>query len=410
MNRRRPLSPVGSACILLAVLVASCNLPASSGPGPSVWIDYPADGMSFSHGTLVVNSHSTSADAIAQVELYVNGVSVRNDLNPEPSHSLVQMSQPWVPAGPGIYTIEVMARDSDGNERRSLPVRVVITGVIPPRTAIDITPPACLEPTARFSIPTNCHEEPDLDRETVAVIPAGQSASILGRSEDGLWWLVRGAGGESCWVSASVVDACGAVSLVGVVAAPGASACAEPTADFTLNANCREGPGVAYDAVDVLLESTSAAIVGRNEDGTWWLVRRPSGGTCWVSEIALETCGDLSTVSEAYAPAPPAQDPAQQPPAQPPAQSQPAGPAGLHVASHVCAGQTYAITLNWSDAADNESGYRIYRNNGLVSTLGPGAQSYTDNPPQGGPYTYRVEAFNGQGTSSATTQGEGCLL
>jgi hypothetical protein len=66
--------------------------------------------------------------------------------------------------------------------------------------------------------------------------------------------------------------------------------------------------------------------------------------------------------------------------------------------------------LGWGDAADNEDGYRVYRNGGLLASLGPGATSYTDNPPQGGPYTYRVEAFNGAGEAGANTNDPGCLF
>jgi hypothetical protein len=43
--------------LLWALLLAGCNLPGSlGGPGPRVWIDYPADGMSFSLGTIDVQS------------------------------------------------------------------------------------------------------------------------------------------------------------------------------------------------------------------------------------------------------------------------------------------------------------------------------------------------------------------
>jgi hypothetical protein len=55
---------------------------------------------------------------------------------------------------------------------------------------------------------------------------------------------------------------------------------------FTLlkNANCRLGPGTAYDSVDVLLQGVSVTIEGRNEDNFWFWVQKPSGRSqCWVS-------------------------------------------------------------------------------------------------------------------------------
>ncbi len=62
------------------------------------------------------------------------------------------------------------------------------------------------------------------------------------------------------------------------------------------------------------------------------------------------------------------------------------------------------------DTADNEDGYRVYRNGTVLANLGAGATSYTDHPPQGGPYNYKVEAFNGAGAASDTTSDPGCLL
>lgn len=62
--------------------------------------------------------------------------------------------------------------------------------------------------------------------------------------------------------------------------------------------------------------------------------------------------------------------------------------------------QTYSVTLVWVDAADNEDGNRVYREGSLIALLGANVQQYTDNPPDGGPHTYGVGAFNASGTSS----------
>ena len=52
----------------------------------------------------------------------------------------------------------------------------------------------------------------------------------------------------------------------------------------------------------------------------------------------------------------------------------------------------------------------MYRNGALLANLGAGATGYTDHPPQGGPYTYKVEAHNGAGAASANTNNSGCML
>ncbi len=75
----------------------------------------------------------------------------------------------------------------------------------------------------------------------------------------------------------------------------------------------------------------------------------------------------------------------------------------------VCNTKMYRITLSWLDQADNETGYRVYRNGTLIATLGANSTSYVDDPPFGGPYTYAVEAFNEGGASSqVTVQPDAC--
>lgn len=42
--------------------------------------------------------------------------------------------------------------------------------------------------------------------------------------------------------------------------------------------------------------------------------------------------------------------------------SPPSAPSGLNISNWVCEGSTYAVTLSWEDIANNEDGFRIYRN------------------------------------------------
>jgi len=86
----------------------------------------------------------------------------------------------------------------------------------------------------------------------------------------------------------------------------------------------------------------------------------------------------------------------------------PEAPARL-MFERVCNTKIYRITLSWLDRADNETGYRVYRDGNLIATLGANSTSYVDDPPFGGPYTYAVEAFNEGGASSqATVQPVAC--
>ena len=91
----------------------------------------------------------------------------------------------------------------------------------------------------------------------------------------------------------------------------------------------------------------------------------------------------------------------------------PAAPSQLSIGQVTCSAQTYIVPLNWVDNADNEEGFRVYRDGQLIATLGPNVDKYTDNnaPATGSPVTYGVEAFNDAGASSRpTVQEPGCLF
>ena len=90
--------------------------------------------------------------------------------------------------------------------------------------------------------------------------------------------------------------------------------------------------------------------------------------------------------------------------------SAPPAPGGL---SHqrVCELAGFQVILDWDDVADNEEGYRVYRDGALIATLGANANSYNDMPFFGGPYTYGVEAYNEVGASSRpTTTVDACFV
>jgi uncharacterized protein YccT (UPF0319 family) len=62
------------------------------------------------------------------------------------------------------------------------------------------------------------------------------------------------------------------------------------------------------------------------------------------------------------------------------------------------------VMIRWLDNSNNEDGFRIYRGNSLVGTLGANVQSYQDKGlQQGTTYHYAVKAYNQAGESQAAT-------
>jgi CSLREA domain-containing protein len=171
-------------------------------------------------------------------------------------------------------------------------------------------------------------------------------------------------------------------------------------ATFMEDATCRLGPGTDYDIWETLLEGQQVLLQGRNSDSTWWWLLLPdSEDHCWVSDAVVEVIGPVEDLPIIIPPEPP----------QP--TTPPATPTGLVISDRVCAGQTYSVTLGWTDNATNETGYRVFRDGQTIASLGANATGYTDNPPGSGPYTYSVQAFNAYGASgNPEVEEEGCLF
>jgi uncharacterized protein YraI len=58
-----------------------------------------------------------------------------------------------------------------------------------------------------------------------------------------------------------------------------------PTVTANVNANIRSGPGTVYDQIGALLQGQSAAVSGRNAEGSWWYISKSGlpGGVGWIA-------------------------------------------------------------------------------------------------------------------------------
>ena len=89
------------------------------------------------------------------------------------------------------------------------------------------------------------------------------------------------------------------------------------------------------------------------------------------------------------------------PPA-PPTQSPPAAPGNLRYIFFCTLAGELTTDLTWSDKADNEQGYRVFRNGTLIATLPANATAFSEtiNININDTLTYSVGAFNAAGSSS----------
>lgn len=85
-----------------------------------------------------------------------------------------------------------------------------------------------------------------------------------------------------------------------------ATACS-PLVTANSPVNVRSGPGTVYDTVGSLPAGGTAAVAGKNSDGTWWYISFPggAGGYAWVSgSVVTATCIPASLVVVAAPPTP----------------------------------------------------------------------------------------------------------
>ena len=166
--------------------------------------------------------------------------------------------------------------------------------------------------------------------------------------------------------------------------------------------NCREGPGQDYEVVFTYLPNAHLVILGRYETENYWLVKsdESSTGSCWLWGEYVEVSGSYWVVPS-VTPPPTA------------TQSLPAAPTFQNW-DYTCTfngtNTDLNVLLEWSDRSNNETGFRVFRDGGLLVELPAGSISHADttdvNP--GENTTYRVEAYNITGSASTSTISIAC--
>jgi len=155
--------------------------------------------------------------------------------------------------------------------------------------------------------------------------------------------------------------------------------------------NCRTGPGQSYEVLFTLLPGASVEIAGRYPTNNYWTVKVEGlDEPCWM-------WGEYATPSGSYWAVPSVTPPATLTPGPPNAPS-------FSNWEYSCGLNNATVTLKWNDRSDDESGYRIYRNDKLVTELPPNSTAFSEviDVEVGENITYRIEVFNGAGASSSS--------
>lgn len=160
--------------------------------------------------------------------------------------------------------------------------------------------------------------------------------------------------------------------------------------------NCRNGPGQSFDILFTLLAGASVEIVGRYPVNNYWVVKVEGLGTpCWVWGEFVSTSGSTWTVPSITPP--PTQTPR-------PA-TQPSNLKYNYTCTYNGVNSDVAVTLTWTDQANDELGYRVFRDNQLVSELPANSTAYSGSVKADSTQklTYSVSAYNSAGESGRSS-------
>lgn len=205
-------------------------------------------------------------------------------------------------------------------------VPVLPTPPAPPTT--ELIPPGPTDPQVLALANVYVRTGPGTNYPAYGIAPAGVSGRVIGKSEDGEWWVVRlnpaNIGAGYGWVMAAYTQATN-VENVQTIAMPPASQPVAPaappegaaTATAVDYVNIRSGPGTSYPVLGVASPGASGEVSGKSADGFWWQVKIPTqyaaDGFGWVSaDYVVVTNTDSTPVVEAP-PAPPTVAPAPPP-------------------------------------------------------------------------------------------------
>ncbi len=251
----------------ISIALAGCNLPipdlplsAQIGETVTVAIEDPIDLEYLQAGKWVdVKTFISHPTGVGTVKLLVNGELYRQDhLSIDMQHGDLYL--PWLPVGPGTYTLQVRVQSDDGGIDSNI-ISVTVGEEI--QEAIEIPPlDESGDPTATNTVITP-------ETPTFTPFPTITTTSTL----------------------------------------------SAPMATAGQSANCRYGPGPVYGVISSLLEGQSSLIIGRNQDSSWWLIEQIDGtGSCWIWAELVSVRGDVSQVSFVVSPPTPTHTPTETPP------------------------------------------------------------------------------------------------
>jgi len=164
----------------------------------------------------------------------------------------------------------------------------------------------------------------------------------------------------------------------------------QPMASVDEVTNCRTGPGTNYERVAQILPKEQVEIIGFFPPN-YWIVSTKLG-ECWLSGEFATPVGSFTTVPTVTAP------PTSQ------ADAPEAATFPNNGWTFFCYGPGQAdITLKWNDKADNETGYRVLRDDEMIAELSANSTNFSETIAliSGQSVSYQIRAYNLSGETDS---------
>lgn len=154
-----------------------------------------------------------------------------------------------------------------------------------------------------------------------------------------------------------------------------------PTLTVRESTNCRTGPGEDYEIVFTYLSGKKLEIAGRYDPGNFWLVKSSESptGTCWLWGQYVDVTGSYWAVASVTPP--------------PTSTNAPPRAPSIQNWEYVCDAGILNFTVTWTDNANSEDGYRVFRNGEEVIDLPANSSKYTDSFDVSDDLTQSVEYY-----------------
>ena len=205
---------------------------------------------------------------------------------------------------------------------------VLVLPAPPVPESTEMVPPGPSDPQATAIANTYVRSGPAANYPAYGIAAAGATGRVIGKSEDGQWWVVRlnpeNVGVGYGWVSGQYVQTANTDNVQTIenpdtyttaAPVPPSSRTNTPSATTTDYVNVRTGPGTNYPVLVVAPPSTTGEVTGKSADGAWYQVKVPTQysatGLGWISAsyVIPENTSGVPVVAAPPAPPPVPQTP-----------------------------------------------------------------------------------------------------